>query len=1157
MLRSNKIISSKNFQLKMLLILFLFSFSKSWGQTNPTAQSLPYTWSGGSSLPAGMAVHSFSALLTTRSTANATGNLGTGSGTTGGYDFEGTGGADGISMLGSGSVNAGAVVVSVITTNTCNINVSYIAWTQSNNRACNVALQYRVGTSGTWIDVNNPTSSVYTSNASTGRSNGVSFNQNLPIAAENQSVVQIRWVYWDSGSSGSRSRIGIDQISITGGACSACTSPATTITPTTQTVCAGAVTNISVSSSAASNTYTWQASATSGGVYSNVSNSTPAGTSYSGANTAVLTLTAGTTYYYRCLVTDVTGSCTATSGTSTLVVNTVPSVTTPTISNATSCEGSTNTTVKINASGSTSLSYQWQVSTGSGYSNVSGAAYTGGTTNTLTIGNSITAGTYSFQCIVTNACGSTTSAVSAHTVVVIPVAPPTPSIMATCNTAVISETVIGVPPAGVTWYWASNANAPVSFTSAVNDYSATSSGTVYIRAKSDIGTCWNSTVTTNSVVVTVIKSPTIATQPTSSLICQGNTASIKVTMSASSTAPFTYQWQENTGSGFANISSGSPYAISVGTYTSTLGIDGTKPIGTYTYQCIISNSCGTVTTSIVTVTITATPANDLCSNGSPIVIDAAPIIGNLNCASPTAGLAYNPSKNDVWYVFTPTCTASHTVTMTFTTSGADYDVDLFTTGSCPTSGAAVYVAHGSSTTETITQTLTSGVTYYLRVLDYNTSGGTFSVGVASNCGTPHTVTFDANGGSGTMSNQTSGSATNLTINAFTNSGCFFVAWNTAADGSGTTYANGAVYSFTADITLYAQWNCSGGSSFSCTGAVGNGKTQGCGDSNPCNLSTIGTYLDGVACNTTLSASCTGGCDVQTSFSRLFIVPAGCTATVVAEMKVRSTGCGNSGMDSGDQLAITNSGGSVISQTATLSNGGTISGSSINKNSGIGNSDGWVQMIITGGVVTVSGSGQRGDEIVTYTLNFSGTCGSDCYTILPITLLDFHGIKNNDINELMWEVAEEENIKRYVIEKSRDGVNFEHMIGVYPSEGHINKTYRVEDLNPYNEITYYRLGTMENDYSVQYYKTISLDNNHWKDWSYYYNQLNNNLIIEFKNAIPKNAQVVVFDLSGQQIEERNIEQSQTKINTDNLSTGIYFVRITSPYKIENFKIIIQK
>ena len=77
MLRSNKIISSKNFQLKMLLILFLFSFSKSWGQTNPTAQSLPYTWSGGSSLPAGMAVHSFSALLTTRSTANATGNLGT------------------------------------------------------------------------------------------------------------------------------------------------------------------------------------------------------------------------------------------------------------------------------------------------------------------------------------------------------------------------------------------------------------------------------------------------------------------------------------------------------------------------------------------------------------------------------------------------------------------------------------------------------------------------------------------------------------------------------------------------------------------------------------------------------------------------------------------------------------------------------------------------------------------------------------------------------------------------------------------------------------------------------------------------------------------------------------------------------------------------
>ena len=935
-----------------------------------------------------------------------------------------------------------------------------------------------------------------------------------------------------------------------GGGCSA---PTITISPTTQTVCAGSTATIGIGTSAASPNYTWQASANGSTGWANVVNGTPTGASYSGATTSTLSITAGATYYYRCLVTDGSSTCVATSGTSTLSVNTPPTITLSPVSK-TVCETATNVTFTASASG-TSPTYQWQQNTGTGFSDISGA-----TTRTLTLASVSTAmNSYSYQCVISvSGCSSVTTTPVVLTVVSIPAAPPTPSVLATCNTAVISETVVGTPPAGVTWYWASNANAPTSFTSAVNDLSITASGTstVYIRANSNLTTCWNSTVTTNSVVVTVVKSPTITTQPSSTVVCQGSTASIKVTMNSGSSTPLTYQWQENTGSGFTNITSGSPYTIAVGTYTSTLDIDGTKPLGTYTYQCIISNSCGTVTTGIVTVSVTSIPANDLCSNASAIVIDAGSVVGNLNCASPTAGLAYVPSRNDVWYVFTPTCTATHTVTMTFTTSGADYDLDIFNTGSCPASGTASFTAHGSTTVETIAQTFTSGVTYYIRVVDYNTSGGTFSINVSSTCGPPRTVTFNANGGSGTMSNQTANTATNLNTNTFTNSGCFFIAWNTAADGSGTSYANGAVYSFTADITLYAQWNCSGGSSFSCSGAIGNGKTLGCGDSSPCDLSTIGTYLDGVACTTTLNASCTGACDVQTPFSRQFTVPAGCTATITAEMKVRSSGCGNSGMDSGDLLAITNSGGSVISQTATLSNGGTVTGSSINKNSGTGNADGWAQMIITGGDITVSGSGQRGDEIVTYTVNFVGSCGSGCNTILPITLLDFYGVKKGNANELVWKITEESNIKRYVIEKSSNGIDFIYMTSVYPTEGSYNKTYRTEDFSPFSGITYYRLVTMENDFSLQYHKTIYLESNS-KKWSYYYYQTDNSLNIEFKNALPEDAVMSLYDMSGQILIEERVRSSNAIINTTNIASGIYFIKISNPYKTENFKVVISK
>jgi uncharacterized repeat protein (TIGR02543 family) len=69
----------------------------------------------------------------------------------------------------------------------------------------------------------------------------------------------------------------------------------------------------------------------------------------------------------------------------------------------------------------------------------------------------------------------------------------------------------------------------------------------------------------------------------------------------------------------------------------------------------------------------------------------------------------------------------------------------------------------------------------------------------------HTVIFNSNGGTGSMSNQVANAPTALTTNTFTRTNYTFSGWNTLANGTGTAYANGATYSFTADATLYAQW----------------------------------------------------------------------------------------------------------------------------------------------------------------------------------------------------------------------------------------------------------------------------------------------------------------------------------------------------------------
>ena len=68
-----------------------------------------------------------------------------------------------------------------------------------------------------------------------------------------------------------------------------------------------------------------------------------------------------------------------------------------------------------------------------------------------------------------------------------------------------------------------------------------------------------------------------------------------------------------------------------------------------------------------------------------------------------------------------------------------------------------------------------------------------------------TVTFNVNGGEGTMANQTASAATALTANSFTRAGYSFTGWNTLADGTGTAFADAASFAFTADQTLYAQW----------------------------------------------------------------------------------------------------------------------------------------------------------------------------------------------------------------------------------------------------------------------------------------------------------------------------------------------------------------
>jgi len=105
-----------------------------------------------------------------------------------------------------------------------------------------------------------------------------------------------------------------------------------------------------------------------------------------------------------------------------------------------------------------------------------------------------------------------------------------------------------------------------------------------------------------------------------------------------------------------------------------------------------------------------------------------------------------------------------------------------------------------------------------------------------------TVAFNANSGSGTMTDQTitSMKAENLNTNTFTRSGYTFYGWNTKSDGTGDRYTDGQSVTIDSNITLYAMWNCK--IVFNANGGIGTMEDQSIVSYGTVNLTSIGESI---------------------------------------------------------------------------------------------------------------------------------------------------------------------------------------------------------------------------------------------------------------------------------------------------------------------------
>jgi uncharacterized repeat protein (TIGR02543 family) len=141
------------------------------------------------------------------------------------------------------------------------------------------------------------------------------------------------------------------------------------------------------------------------------------------------------------------------------------------------------------------------------------------------------------------------------------------------------------------------------------------------------------------------------------------------------------------------------------------------------------------------------------------------------------------------FVISPLAVSGATGVVTYLTTKSSSAISVSPSGVFTTTGALTNGIYAVSGTDSDTAGDTGKWTYTLTVNAASVS-----------------VTFNANGGTGSMAVETETAATKLTRVGFTRVGYTFEGWNSVANGSGTTYADGASYPFSASITLYAQWN---------------------------------------------------------------------------------------------------------------------------------------------------------------------------------------------------------------------------------------------------------------------------------------------------------------------------------------------------------------
>lgn len=566
------------------------------------------------------------------------------------------------------------------------------------------------------------------------------------------------------------------------------------------------------------------------------------------ATGATFTPTASGSYY-----------CKATSGTTTIQSSTtnvtVPGVDTETPVFTTDLAATATATVgtakTLTVAASHADGYQWYSNTTA--SNTSGTEIENATSASYTFTPSA-AGTLYYYCVATNSNATGTQSVaSAVCTVTVSEAPAETTYTVTfnattnggtCATASLTQASSGasitLPTAtksGYTfngWYTASTGGTLKGAANA--SYTPTANETLYAQFTENSGTGGEGDCTikignsnANSYAATFTSSSTNASVTASATaFTMGSGTTSSNSSYSSATAPYSIKYKPssdiNTSEYSDNYSISAPFTVASGYTFAPSSISATivTEAAGYTYQAILTDGTTTYT------------SNDVSSSTNGVSTFTFPSLsGTALSGTVTFKIRYkSTASNKKYFVVNLPITISGEVASSSTPTPTTYTVSYNMNGhgtaidavegvtalpsTLPTPEATGYTFGGWYTNSGLTSAATAGASISADTELY-----------AKWTANTYSVHFDANGGEGSMTNEsfTYGTAKALTANAFTRTGYKFDGWATSANGAKVYDDEESVSNLTATndatVDLYAHWTEKAAATVSINPASGN------------------------------------------------------------------------------------------------------------------------------------------------------------------------------------------------------------------------------------------------------------------------------------------------------------------------------------------------